>query len=47
MVARGEIEFSFCFTEDMIADLMTKILSGATFDRPALLFYFLGTYPPL
>jgi hypothetical protein len=24
MVARGEIQFSFFFTEDMIADLMTK-----------------------
>ncbi len=47
MVARGEIKFSFCFTEDMIADLMTKILSGAPFDRLALLFYFLGTYPQL
>jgi hypothetical protein len=44
MIANGDINFVFCFTEDMMADLMTKILSGAPYDRLALRFYFLGVY---
>ncbi len=44
MIASGDIKFVFCFTEDMIADLMTKIMSGAPYDRLALRFYFLGLY---
>jgi hypothetical protein len=42
MVASGDIKLIFCFTEDMIADLLTKILSGASYDHLALRFYFLG-----
>ncbi len=44
MIANGDIHFVFCFTEDMIADLLTKIMSGASYDRLALRFYFLGVY---
>jgi hypothetical protein len=41
---RGEVEFIFCVTEEMIADLFTKILSGSTFDRLSTRFYFIGSY---
>jgi hypothetical protein len=42
MIASGDIRFVFCFTEEMIADLMTKIMSGEPYNRLALRFYFLG-----
>jgi hypothetical protein len=42
MIANGDIHFVVCFTEDMIADLLTKIMSGASYDRLALRFYYLG-----
>jgi hypothetical protein len=44
MVTAGEIEFVFCVTEEMIADLLTKMLSEATFVRLSTRFFFLGTY---
>ncbi len=44
MIASGDIKFVFCFTEEMIADLLTKILSGEPYDRLAFRFYFLGLY---
>jgi hypothetical protein len=42
MVACGDIKLIFCYTEDMVADLLTKILSGTTYDHLAFRFYFLG-----
>jgi hypothetical protein len=31
-------------TEDMIADLLTKVLSGTTFDWLSARFYYMGSY---
>jgi hypothetical protein len=45
MVQCGDIKMIFCYTEDMIADLLTKILIGTTYDRLAFWFYFLGFNP--
>jgi hypothetical protein len=42
MVLAGDVILLFCVTEDMVADLMTKILTGATYDRLSARFYFLG-----
>jgi hypothetical protein len=42
MALQGDVILLFCVTEDMVADLLTKILSGAPFDRLAARFYFLG-----
>ena len=42
MVASGDIKLIFCVTEDMVADLLTKILVGAVYDHLAARFYFLG-----
>ncbi len=42
MASNGDVFLSYCVTEDMIADLFTKILSGTAFDRLALRFYFCG-----
>ncbi len=42
MVMSGDVLLIFCVTEDMIADLFTKILNGATYDRLSASFYFLG-----
>jgi hypothetical protein len=42
MVLNGDVVLQFCVTEDMIADLLTKILIGAAYDRLSLRFYFLG-----
>ncbi len=42
MVLNGDVVMIFCITEDMIADLLTKILSGSTYDHLSLRFYFLG-----
>jgi hypothetical protein len=44
LVTNGVIDLVFCVTEDMIADLLTKMLSGAIFDRLSARFYFLGSY---
>jgi hypothetical protein len=42
MVIAGDVVLIFCVTEDMVADLMTKILSGAPYDHLSVRFYFLG-----
>ncbi len=42
MATNGDVRIIFCVTEDMVADLFTKILSGSTFERLATRFYFLG-----
>jgi hypothetical protein len=42
-VSLGDIEMCYCVTEDMIADLLTKIVSGAQDERLSLRFYCL--YP--
>jgi hypothetical protein len=44
LVINGTIDLVFCVTEDMIADLLTKMLSGASFDRLSARFYFIGSY---
>jgi hypothetical protein len=40
MVINGDVILHFCVTEDMIADLLTKIMSGASYDRLSTRFYF-------
>jgi hypothetical protein len=35
MATNGDVRIIFCVTEDMVADLLTKTLTGATFDRLA------------
>jgi hypothetical protein len=40
MVLSGDVLLYFCVTEDMIADLFTKILVGASYDRLSIRFYF-------
>jgi hypothetical protein len=40
MVINGDVTLYFCVTEDMIADLFTKILSGGPYDRLSTRFYF-------
>ena len=40
-VTLGDVEMLFCITEDMIADLLTKIVSGAQDRRLSLRFYSL------
>ena len=42
-VSLGDVEMFYCITEDMIADLLTKIVSGAQDRRLSLRFYCL--YP--
>jgi hypothetical protein len=42
MALQGDVILLFCVTEDMVADLLTKIMSGASFERLAARFYFLG-----
>jgi hypothetical protein len=42
LATNGDVIMIFCVTEDMVADLLTKILSGAVFDRLATRFYFMG-----
>jgi hypothetical protein len=42
LATNGDVILVFCVTEDMMADLLTKILSGAVFDRLATRFYFMG-----
>jgi hypothetical protein len=40
MVLNGDVILYFCVTEDMIADLFTKILVGVSYDRLSIRFYF-------
>jgi hypothetical protein len=42
-VSLGDVEMCYCVTEEMIADLLTKIVSGAQDERLSLRFYCL--YP--
>jgi hypothetical protein len=42
MATNGDVILLYCVTEDMIADLFTKVLSGLTFERLATRFYFCG-----
>jgi hypothetical protein len=42
MASAGDIVLIYCVTEDMVADIFTKIMSGAAFDRLASRFYFHG-----
>jgi hypothetical protein len=42
MSSAGDIVLIYCVTEDMVADVFTKIMSGAAFDRLASRFYFHG-----
>jgi hypothetical protein len=42
MALNGDVDLIFCVTEEMIADLLTKILSGATYDYLSARFYFIG-----
>jgi hypothetical protein len=42
MATNGVVVLLYCVTEDMIADLFTKVLSGWTFERLATRFYFSG-----
>ena len=37
-----DVVLVFCVTEEMIADLLTKVLSGAAYDHLSARFYFLG-----
>ena len=39
LVLSGDIRLVYCITEDMIADLFTKIVSGAQDSRLAVRFY--------
>ncbi len=42
MSSAGDIVLIYFVTEDMVADVFTKIMSGAAFDRLASRFYFHG-----
>jgi hypothetical protein len=42
MATNGDVTLLYCVTEDMIADLFTKVLSGWTFERLATRFYYSG-----
>jgi hypothetical protein len=42
MVLAGDVVLIFCVTEDMVADLLTKIMTGAAYDHLSIRFYFLG-----
>ncbi len=42
MVLAGDVVLVFCVTEDMVADLLTKIMTGSAYDHLAIRFYFLG-----
>jgi hypothetical protein len=42
MVMKGDVIMIFCVPEDMVADLLTKILTGSAYDRLSARFYFLG-----
>jgi hypothetical protein len=38
-VTIGEVKMVYCITEEMVADLLTKIVSGAQDNRLAMRFY--------
>jgi hypothetical protein len=40
-VTLGDVEMCFCITEEMLADLLTKIVVGAQDHRLSLRFYSL------
>jgi hypothetical protein len=42
MATAGDVDIIFCVTEDQIADLFTKVLTGAPFKRLSFRFYYLG-----
>ena len=42
MALNGDVILLYCITEDMVADLLTKILGGATYEHLATKFYFLS-----
>ena len=42
MTTAGDVDIIFCVTEDQIADLFTKVLTGAAFKRLSFRFYYLG-----
>jgi hypothetical protein len=42
LAGNGDVVLIFCVTEDMVADLFTKILSGSPFVHLATRFYFCG-----
>jgi hypothetical protein len=42
MATAGNVDVIFCVTEDQIADLLTKILTGGPFNRLSCRFYYLG-----
>jgi hypothetical protein len=42
LASNGDVILDFCVTEEMVADLLTKILSGAPFNHLAPRFYFMG-----
>jgi hypothetical protein len=42
MVLAGDVILVFCVTEDMVADLLTKIMTGSAYDHLSIRFYFLG-----
>jgi hypothetical protein len=42
LAGKGDIILIFCVTEDMVADLLTKALSGSPFVHLATRFYFCG-----
>jgi hypothetical protein len=39
LIMAGDIKLEYCVTEDMIADLFTKIVSGSQDKRLAIRFY--------
>jgi hypothetical protein len=42
MALQRDVDLRYCVTEDMVADLLTKILSGSSYERLCIRFYFLG-----
>ena len=42
MVLAGDVILVFWVTEDMVADLLTKIMTGSAYDHLSIRFYFLG-----
>ncbi len=39
LIMAGDIKLEYCITEDMIADVFTKIVAGSQDKRPAVRFY--------
>jgi hypothetical protein len=42
MALNRDVDLRYCVTEDMVADLLTKVLSGSQYERLCIRFYFLG-----